>query len=207
MGERSAALESEGRLMIAAALLLTSPFTPMLFQGEEWAAATPFLYFTDHEDPELGRAVREGRRAEFASFGWDPESVPDPQDPATFQRSKLDWSSLRHGRHARLLDWHRTLIALRRRLPVLTDPRVRLEASLDDGLLHVRRGPVHLGANLGDGPRCLVLPSEPEVLAASIDLPQAAAGVTGDGVQLPVDSVVLWFEPPGVGDAGRPSST
>ena len=69
MGERSAALMNEGRLRIAAALLMTAPFTPLLFQGEEWGASTPFLYFTDHEDPELGHAVSEGRRREFAHFG------------------------------------------------------------------------------------------------------------------------------------------
>src|SRR5690606_10857723 len=73
---------SDGRLRIAAALLLTSPFTPMLFQGEEWSASSPFRYFTDHQDPELGRAVTEGRTHEFAHFGWDPADVPDPQDPA-----------------------------------------------------------------------------------------------------------------------------
>ena len=89
LGERrTAALMSEGRLHVAAALLLTSPFVPMLFQGEEWGAATPFQYFTDHDDPELAEAVRAGRRAEFAAFGWDPESMPDPQDLATFERSQ-----------------------------------------------------------------------------------------------------------------------
>ena len=67
-GERSSHLMSTGRLQIAAALVLTAPFVPLLFQGEEWAASTPFLYFTDHADPELGRAVREGRRREFAGF-------------------------------------------------------------------------------------------------------------------------------------------
>ena len=90
-GERSSHLPNSGRLKIAAALVLTSPFIPLLFQGEEWGASTPFQYFTDHDDPELGRAVREGRRVEFAGFGWAPEAIPDPQDPATFARSKLDW--------------------------------------------------------------------------------------------------------------------
>ena len=92
VGERTSALMSDGRLRVAAALLLTSPFVPLLFQGEEWGATTPFQYFTDHTDPELGRAVSEGRRREFAAFGWDPQAVPDPQDPATFERSKLDWT-------------------------------------------------------------------------------------------------------------------
>jgi maltooligosyltrehalose trehalohydrolase len=81
VGERLAALISTGRLKIAAALVLTAPFVPMLFQGEEWAASTPWLYFTDHQDPDLGRAVSEGRRREFAAFGWKPDDIPDPQDP------------------------------------------------------------------------------------------------------------------------------
>ena len=93
-GERSAALMSLGRLKIGAALVLGAPFMPMLFQGEEWAASTPFLYFTDHKDPALGAAVRKGRRAEFAAFGWRAEAIPDPQDPATFERSKLQWSEV-----------------------------------------------------------------------------------------------------------------
>jgi maltooligosyltrehalose trehalohydrolase len=89
-GERTSHLLSPGRLRIGAALVLTAPFVPMLFQGEEWGAATPFQYFTDHDDPELARAVREGRRQEFVAFGWDPEPIPDPQTPAPFERSKLD---------------------------------------------------------------------------------------------------------------------
>jgi maltooligosyltrehalose trehalohydrolase len=98
-GERNAALTSDGRLRVAAALLLAAPFVPMLFQGEEWGAGTPFPYFTDHSDPGLGRTVSEGRRHEFAAFGWDPARVPDPQDPATFERSRLDWAELREQPH------------------------------------------------------------------------------------------------------------
>jgi len=108
----------EGRLKAAAALLLTTPFTPLLFQGEEWAASTPFLYFTDHADPGLGTAVAEGRRREFAAFGWTGE-VPDPQGAATFERSKLDWDEVDEPYHRRMLQWYRDLIALRRRLPAV----------------------------------------------------------------------------------------
>ena len=90
-GERIGHLISLGRLKIAAALVLTAPFIPMLFQGEEWGTRSPFLYFTDHEDGELGRLVTEGRRREFAAFGAHAEDVPDPQAQATFERSKLDW--------------------------------------------------------------------------------------------------------------------
>src|SRR6266542_5961755 len=150
-GERNAALASDGRLRVAAALLLTSPFVPMLFQGEEWGARSPFQYFTDHSDPGLSRMVSEGRRHEFAAFGWDPARVPDPQDPATFERSRLDWAELREQPQAGLLAWHRELIALRRRIPALTDPRLdRIAADCDEdaGWLTVRRGPVLVTANL-----------------------------------------------------------
>jgi 1,4-alpha-glucan branching enzyme len=90
-GERSSHLMSRGHLKIGAALVLTAPFVPLLFQGEEWGASSPFLYFTDHQDSELARAVTEGRRREFAAFGWRSEDVPDPQGRETFERSKLNW--------------------------------------------------------------------------------------------------------------------
>ena len=121
-GERLGALVDDGRLRAAAALLLSSPFTPMLFQGEEWAASSPFLYFTDFEDPGVGDAVREGRRREFAAFGWNPDLVPDPQDPQTLERSKLRWEEVGEPPHREILEWYRALIALRRRLPVATKP-------------------------------------------------------------------------------------
>lgn len=95
-------------------MLLASPFVPLLFQGEEWGATTPFQYFTDHRDPAVGRAVREGRRREFAAFGWSADDVPDPQDRATFERSKLDWSELDRPEHRAALAVYRRLIGLRR---------------------------------------------------------------------------------------------
>jgi maltooligosyltrehalose trehalohydrolase len=91
-GDRLAETVDEGGLAIAALLTLTAPFTPMLFMGEEWAASTPWQFFTSHPEPELGKATAEGRIAEFEKMGWDPDVVPDPQDPETFTRSKLDWS-------------------------------------------------------------------------------------------------------------------
>src|SRR5690606_7306946 len=90
-GERISQLLATGLLKIGAALVLTSPFVPMLFQGEEWGASTPFLYFTDHADPDLAEAIRQGRRREFAAFGWDAESIPDPQAIETFRRAQLNW--------------------------------------------------------------------------------------------------------------------
>jgi maltooligosyltrehalose trehalohydrolase len=112
-GERLSMLVDTPKLKAIAALVLLSPFVPLLFQGEEWGAGTPFLYFTDHQDAELGRLVSEGRAREFESFRWAGE-VPDPQDAATFERSKLDWAETAKPRHAEILDWYRALIALRR---------------------------------------------------------------------------------------------
>jgi maltooligosyltrehalose trehalohydrolase len=122
-GERLAHLVSFGRAKIAAALTLTSPFVPMLFQGEEFASSSPFQYFTQH-DPELGRKVSEGRRNEFSAFGWNPEDVPDPQAAATFLRSKLCWDEINRKPHSEMLDWYKRLIALRRSSPTLTDGRM-----------------------------------------------------------------------------------
>ena len=123
----------DDQLACAALLTLCGPFTPMLFMGEEWAASTPFQFFTSHPEPELGEATAEGRIEEFERMGWDPAVVPDPQDPATFERSKLDWSELETGRHAVLLDVYRRLASLRRTLPELTDPSfARLVATSDE---------------------------------------------------------------------------
>ena len=176
-GERSAGLMSPGRLRLAAALVLTSPFVPMLFQGEEWAAGTPFQYFTDHADAALGRAVREGRRSEFVAFGWDPAEVPDPQDPATFERSRLDWSQLGEKEHAAVLDWHRRLVALRRAVPALTDGRMdAVDCRFDEGAgwLVVRRGPVTVAGNIG--PAAVEIPVAGSVVLATDGAELGAAG-------------------------------
>jgi maltooligosyltrehalose trehalohydrolase len=159
-GERSSMLMSDGLLKVAAALVLLGPSVPMLFHGEEWGASTPFLYFTDHDDPELGKAVTEGRRREFAAFGWDPAEVPDPQDPATFERSKLNWDELSEPRHADLLHWHKRLIALRRAVPAPNAP-VDVAYDEDGRWLVFTRGPLTVAANLGDRPVAVpALPGE-----------------------------------------------
>jgi maltooligosyltrehalose trehalohydrolase len=191
-GERSSALMSGGRLRVAAALLLTSPFVPMLFQGEEWGTHNPFQYFTDHADPELGRAVSEGRRGEFAGFGWRPEDVPDPQDPATFERSKLDWSAVSRDAHAGLLTWYRELIALRRRFPALSDPRLdRVDTRCDEqGLLLVERGPVIVASNLGSQEHTVGVASSSKLVAAS----SPTVEFREHRITLPPDTVAIVFD-------------
>jgi maltooligosyltrehalose trehalohydrolase len=151
-GDRLTASANYGQLAIAAVLTLASPFTPMLFMGEEWGATTPWQFFTSHPEPELGRATAEGRIAEFAELGWDPDVVPDPQEPATFQRSKLDWRERPRGHHADLLELYRELARLRREVPELTDPRFnRLAATYsdDERWLRLDRGGVSILANVG----------------------------------------------------------
>jgi maltooligosyltrehalose trehalohydrolase len=193
-GERLAALTSAGRVKVAAALLLASPFVPLLFQGEEWAASTPFQYFTDHADPALGEAVRRGRRAEFAAFGWDPEQVPDPQSPETFARSTLDWRERDDATHAPMLAWYRTLIALRRRVATLTDGRTdRVDVRVDEtrGTLVVVRGPVTMAANLGEAPARVTLDDAGALVAAS----EAGVAAVEHGVHLLPDSVAIFLGP------------
>jgi maltooligosyltrehalose trehalohydrolase len=112
-GERLSMMLDVPELEAIAALTLLSPFVPLLFQGEEWGARTPFLYFTDHENAELGRLVAEGRSKEFSNFRWQG-AVPNPQEMQTFERSKLDWSELSGPPHAQLFEWYRSLIRLRK---------------------------------------------------------------------------------------------
>jgi maltooligosyltrehalose trehalohydrolase len=140
---------------VAVGLVLTAPFTPMLFMGEEWGADTPWQYFTDHTDPGLARAVSAGRKSEFAGHGWDAAEIPDPQDEETFLRSRLDWSQPGREPYRSLLDWYRVLLALRRARPELTDPRlyrVRVDYDEEARWLLVTRGALRVAANLGNSP-------------------------------------------------------
>ncbi len=153
VGDRLTESLDDDQLACAALLTLCGPFTPMLFQGEEWAASTPFQFFTSHPEPELGKATAEGRIAEFERMGWDPAVVPDPQDPETFTRSKLDWSELESERGARLLDAYRRLATLRRAHPALTDPaftHTTCTADEDTRLFTMRRGDLLVVVNFGD---------------------------------------------------------
>jgi maltooligosyltrehalose trehalohydrolase len=205
VGERLGALvaAAPGRLYVAAALLLTAPFVPLLFQGEEWGASTPFLYFTDHDDPGLGRAVSEGRRREFAHFGWDPPAVPDPQDPATFARSVLRWDEVAAPDHAALLGWYRSLIALRRSHPDLaTAPAGSPVVTYDEdaGWLVVQRRSVAVVVNLGPTAQVVPMPlpqPRPGPGARVLLASAPARVVAGVGVSLDPDSVAVVEVPAG----------
>ncbi|CAN5511820.1 malto-oligosyltrehalose trehalohydrolase [soil metagenome] len=189
-GERLSQLVGPEALRVAAALVLCGPFVPLLFQGEEWGAGSPFLFFTDYGDESLLAAVREGRRREFAAFGWRPEELPDPQARATFEASRLDWVELEREPHASLLEWHRRLIELRRSASFAMGERDRPEvrASSEEGWLVVRRGSLAACANLSASDRRLdegVLPPGELVLAttgvvsggAGLGLPAMSAAV------------------------------
>ncbi|MET0316223.1 MAG: malto-oligosyltrehalose trehalohydrolase [Rhodococcus fascians] len=153
VGDRPGFYLSPGQLAVKAALVLTSPYTPMLFMGEEWGASTPFQFFTSHPEPELGEATAEGRKSEFAEHGWDKEDIPDPQDPDTFLRSKLEWTELGTGDHARLLTVYRDLLSLRRARPELTDPwlpNLKVDYDEDQQWIVLHRGSLAVVCNLSD---------------------------------------------------------
>ena len=190
LGERTSALMSEGRLRVAAALLLTGPFTPLLFQGEEWGASSPFLYFTDHRDPALGRAVTEGRRNEFSYWAADPEGIPDPQAESTFARSKLDWGQRDAQPHRGLLEWYRLLIGLRRSTPELSDPRpASVEVEYDEGrrTVVVKRGRFRVLVNLSAESQGFRPGTGWELVAASYP----PSRVDEEHLTIPPDSVAI----------------
>ncbi|WAL71270.1 malto-oligosyltrehalose trehalohydrolase [Kitasatospora sp. YST-16] len=183
-GDRLAASLPPGRLAAAAALVLTSPFTPMLFMGEEWGAGTPWQYFTDHTDPQLAEAVRQGRRREFAEHGWRAEDVPDPQSPATVAASTLDWTEPQRPPHAELLAWHRELIRLRRAAPELADgdlAAVRVRHDAAAGWLAVHRGRYRVLVRLGGSGQPLPVPLEGELAALEAAFGDVAAGGAAAG--------------------------
>lgn len=193
LGERTSHLLSPGRLKIGAALVLTAPFVPMIFQGEEWAASSPFLYFTDHQDPDLGKAVKHGRREEFAAFDWEPDEIPDPQKKETFHRSRLDWDELSRDPHDKILDWYRSLIGLRRQFPELRDGRMeQTHVRFDDTnqWLIMTRGSVLVACNFSGesqrihcpelGEKKIVLYSEKMVTAED------------NAIVMPGEAVAIW---------------
>jgi len=129
-GERLSTLVSPAQLRLAAALLLLSPYVPLLFMGEEYGETNPFQYFVSHGDPKLVEAVRVGRRQEFEAFGWGT-TVPDPADPETFSRSRVDWDKAQCPEHAQLLALYRDLLALRHEEPMLRPDAAR--TSVENG--------------------------------------------------------------------------
>jgi maltooligosyltrehalose trehalohydrolase len=137
---------------VKAALALGSPYTAMLFMGEEWGSSSPFQFFSSHPEPDLARATAEGRKREFAEHGWDADEIPDPQDPETFLRSKLKWTEINDGEHGRLRRVYQRLIALRRTEPDMADPwldHLQVDFDEDKRWIVMHRGSLAIACNLG----------------------------------------------------------
>jgi maltooligosyltrehalose trehalohydrolase len=151
-GERMEHLVEMDAAKVSLGILLTAPFVPMLFMGEEFAASSPFLYFADHEEEEMARLVSEGRKREFAAFGYAEKDVPDPEDRQTFEASKLKWGEVHEGEHAEMLEWVRRLIRLRRTVNDLNDGDIRhlkVEFDAEKRWFTMQRGEVRVLVNIG----------------------------------------------------------
>jgi maltooligosyltrehalose trehalohydrolase len=167
---------------------LLSPFTPMIFMGEEWGASTPWRFFTSHPEPELAEMVRAGRLEEFSQMEWDTSDVPDPQDPRTFELSRLDWSELEEPSHAELLELTRRLITIRRSYPDFTNPSFeegRAQSNDEAGWLRLERGDMVMVVNFGDRATEVNLgrPVDPVIIIGQVE-------VSGDVVKLGPSSAV-----------------
>ncbi|WP_326546799.1 malto-oligosyltrehalose trehalohydrolase [Mycolicibacterium sp. ND9-15] len=179
-GDRPSQNLTFGQLAVKAALALGSPYTAMLFMGEEWGSSSPFQFFSSHPEPELARATAEGRKREFAEHGWDADEIPDPQDPETFLRSKLKWDEVDEGEHGRLRQVYRALIALRHNEPDLADPWLdNLQVDYDEARrwIVMHRGTLAIACNLG--PDAVDAPVAGEVLLA-----WAAPEAAGESMRL-----------------------
>ena len=193
LGDRSSHLVSFELLKVGAALLMTSPMVPMLFMGEEWGTTSPFCYFTDYQDPGLAAAIRAGRTREFAAFGWDPGAIPDPQASETFELSKLRWDELGEPMHSDLFEWHRSLVALRRSRPELTDGRrdlLRVAYDEAERWLVMERGSISVACNLSNELAVAHLAANRSrtALLTSVEPPEIA----GDEVRLGPESVTIF---------------
>lgn len=189
-GDRLEHIVGIERAKVATAIVLMSPFIPLIFQGEEFAASSPFQYFADHEDLAMAKAVREGRKREFAAFGWNPDEIPNPEEAETFERSKLKWDEIHEGRHAEMLEWFRQLIHLRRHTASLNDgdlSRVKVLFDEKKRWLTMDRGLVRVMCNLGGEAIELESAGQFSLTLSS----QADVEVCGEKVLLPPDSVAI----------------
>ena len=190
LGDRIRSIAGLERAKIAAAIVLLSPFVPMLFQGEEWAASSPFQYFADHQDRKLARLVSECRKREFSAFGWAPKMIPDPEIEATYQASKLNWNEVNQPEHAHILEWYRALIRLRRTTPCLNNGargNVCVTFSEEEGWLRMERGNITVLSNLGAAERIFPVPQSSVLELTS----HKAVRIVGNTISLPRDSIAV----------------
>ncbi len=189
-GDRLEHIVGLHKAKVALGIVLTAPFIPMLFQGEEYAASTPFQYFADHSDPEMVKAVSEGRKREFAAFGWDPAVIPDPEKEETFLRCKLKWNEIHEGLHGEMLAWTQSLIHLRRSVLSLNDGdlgHIGMKFDEEKRWLSMRRGDALIAFNLG--PATVELPNEDGLPIRLASTPKIV--LTETQVSLPPDSLVV----------------
>jgi maltooligosyltrehalose trehalohydrolase len=175
---------------VAAGIVLTAPFVPLLFEGEEFAASTPFLYFADHEEPEMAKAVSEGRKKEFAAFGFGEQEVPDPEARETFERSKLNWQEVEEGRHREMLEWYRALIRLRRSSTCLNDGdkgHTRVRCNEGERWLVMDRGGVQVLVNLGHEAAGFDVPEGFRMVLVS----REGIGASGGKISLPSNTLAV----------------
>ena len=190
-GDRLLEIVGPNRARIAAALVLLGPFVPLLFQGEEWGASTPFQYFADHDDPKMARLVSEGRKREFAMFGWDPTLIPDPEKRETFVRSQLNWEEVHEGTHGEMLAWYRELIRLRRSTPSRNNGecgRTEVRFNQQEMWLAMERGDVIVICNLGSDKLRLPLPHGKRLILKS----RGGVAESDGQVVLPNESAVVF---------------
>ncbi|MBB5056627.1 maltooligosyltrehalose trehalohydrolase [Granulicella aggregans] len=189
-GDRLEHIIGLDKAKVAAGIVLTSPFTPMIFQGEEFAASTPFQYFADHEDEEMAKLVSAGRKKEFAAFGWDDGLIPDPEDRETFLRSKLNWDEVHQDYHADMLDWFTKLIHIRRASPSLNDgdtAHTQIIFEPEDKWLVMERGQVKVLTNLGSKPAEFDVPSGYRLIAQS----RPEVTIEGEKAKLPPNTFAI----------------
>jgi maltooligosyltrehalose trehalohydrolase len=172
-GERLCHLVNLDRVKIGAALLLTAPYVPLLFQGEEWSSSSPFQYFVDfHNEPALAQAVMSGRLKEFQDFDWSADQIADPTEPQSFKRSKLNWEEIDLSQHQEIMQWHRQLIELRRTYEDLTTGKAdgtTVQYNEERQWLLISRGSIRIACNLGDQEAALTVsdPADAKILLAS----------------------------------------
>ena len=194
-GERVQQIVGTAKARLAAGVVLTAPFVPMLFMGEEWAASTPWMFFADFEDPALREAVRRGRKSDFAHFGFG-DDVPDPDDPATFQASKLNWNELTAPEHAAMLDWYRKLIYLRRKSIALNRGDMsQMHVSFDEEGRWIRtdRSDMATLINFADATASFDMPLGANLLLCSDTAPDREEP---GKVKLPALSMAVYHLPP-----------
>ncbi len=193
-GERVHMIVGQQAAKLAAGVVFTAPFLPMIFMGEEYAADTPWMYFADFQAEDLRKAVSEGRKKDFAVFGFG-DDVPDPEDPATFQASKLKWEELEDPKHREMHRWYRDLIHLRRKTLSMNlgDPTRMEVVSSDEGRwIYTDRGDIRTVINFADATVRFPMPPHSELLLSSHTVPDRM----DDGVFASPMSMAIYHIPP-----------